>query len=70
MILDSDNHDPLKPCPFCGGEVDIQEQNSGTEYEYWDILCKTEGCIMEFGFEETTNFPTIDEIVSAWNRRE
>lgn len=61
----------LKPCPFCGGEVDaffIDE--CGTEYRYegkevdGDVkpFIHCYGCGCEF-------FSDLDDVIEAWNMR-
>ncbi len=57
--------DKLKPCPFCGGEAEIQcfeclfESFEGRRYA---VECKFCSCSLEL-------FETEEEAVEAWNRR-
>lgn len=50
----------LKPCPFCGGEANIQEDNLfGTFIPY----CPN--CLTQKG-----RFSSRESAIEAWNRRE
>ena len=51
--------DQLKPCPFCGGAVEIVGESNP-----FLIWCET--CGLEFGHEK--DYKTY-QIVEAWNRR-
>lgn len=63
----------LKPCPFCGGKVDLCND------DYGKILIVCEPCKMFFGIEieegtELINgwkakIDTPEEAIEAWNRR-
>lgn len=53
--------EPLKPCPFCGGEVRLDfEENQGPWY--YSIDCAKCGVVMEIKGSRKT-------IITTWNRR-
>lgn len=49
----------LKPCPFCGGEAELQE-NNGIEYAVicQRCFCRTEWCVLY-----------KQDAITAWNTR-
>lgn len=53
----------LKPCPFCGGEAEIIEQNNG--FHKWCqafcVNCRVSQCGIEY--------KTIEQAIVAWNKR-
>lgn len=51
----------LKPCPFCGGEVEIVGINNGNPFTVW-----CENCGLEFG---TGKEYYLCQVIDAWNRR-
>lgn len=63
----------LKPCPFCGGKVEL----CNDDYGKFLIVCKP--CKMLFGIEVEdgtelidgwkAKIDTLEEAVEAWNRR-
>lgn len=50
----------LKPCPFCGGEAKIIENNHYTDIH--SVMCKN--C-----FSETDRYHTQEEAMAQWNKR-
>lgn len=61
----------LKPCPFCGGDAELQKSLGGPFTEdavraSFRVVCSDHGC--QGGF---SNFwhTTPEEAVGAWNRR-
>ena len=54
----------LKPCPFCGGEAELNESASGLPY--FSIWCKNENCIA--GAVQVRDFDK-ERLVNAWNTR-
>ena len=46
----------LKPCPFCGGEAEVEGERI-----FW-VSCQK--C-----WVETSSFNTLEEAIEAWNRR-
>lgn len=63
----------LKPCPFCGGEIEINV-NEVKEYSA-HIECTCSGCRMEFAHEQEfvvykgKRQPRTEYFDTAWNRR-
>ena len=59
----------LKPCPFCGGEVEERggSCNYGKHTITLDIKCGECGTI--FKFKSNWKFNPIPEALEAWNRR-
>ena len=55
----------LKPCPFCGGEaeVDILEHQYRGFPKTYGVMCLNCNCGTDWFFE------TEEEAVAAWNRR-
>ncbi|HHY27206.1 MAG TPA: hypothetical protein GX523_10790 [Desulfitobacterium dehalogenans] len=51
----------FKPCPFCGGEVEVFGINNGNPFM---VYC--ESCGLEFGREKDFHFY---QVLEAWNRR-
>lgn len=52
----------LKPCPFCGGEAEI---NYGMTYGFsylYEPRCSSCGCMLD-------TYSTEGEAIEAWNRR-
>lgn len=54
----------LKPCPFCGGEAELNESES--VFPYFSIWCKNENCIA--GAVQVKDFDK-ERLVNAWNTR-
>lgn len=52
--------DNLKPCPFCGGEAKVIENNSYTDIH--SVICKN--C-----FTESDRYQTQEKAIEAWNTR-
>lgn len=53
----------LKPCPFCGGEAEIVQDDI-----FWmqkRIRCKDENCFAGYG----VTFHDFDVLLTAWNQR-
>ena len=59
----------LKPCPFCGGE--IEERGGSCNYNKGiitlDLKCEKCGTIFKFKSKWTVN--PYEEAIEAWNRR-
>jgi hypothetical protein len=62
-------HSALKPCPFCGGEVEMHYTGSSD----WEVVCRG-GCEVETMF--WVHAPTYgygkgeqEEAIRRWNRR-
>ena len=61
----------LKPCPFCGGEVEaIFIDEGGMEYcfEGYDIDGDVHPYINCYGCDSEW-FSDLDDVIEAWNRR-
>ena len=65
--------EPLKPCPFCGGEAYArqalmwdEDYNTVAVPEMWTVNCDTYGCMSEVG---CAFFNTEAEAIEAWNTR-
>ena len=55
--------DAIKPCPFCGGECELQEV-----WGYWKVLgAHLRGC--PFHCHGPSTFGTRDSAIAAWNTR-
>lgn len=52
----------LKPCPFCGGEAEIQY--GACDYNVYQAVCKGQNCNAMNGWSDTP-----EEAAEAWNRR-
>ena len=60
----------LKPCPFCGGEAQINERyRSGTANRkmYW-VSCKA--CGVSQQHDNTSGYRYQSKAIDRWNRRE
>jgi len=51
----------LKPCPFCGGKVELENHRAYPD-TFYSILCK--GCIFR-----TEWIAPKERVIEAWNRR-
>lgn len=58
----------LKPCPFCGGEIDTRggQCNYGKKIMTLDLNCKQ--CGMIFKFKSKWQINPYTEAIEAWNR--
>lgn len=54
----------LLPCPFCGGEAVIDQENNGIEMTY-GIHCPNCHCAII----DTGTFNTKQEVINIWNNR-
>lgn len=52
----------LKPCPFCGGEVQLQY--GACDYNVWQAICKSQQCNGMAGWGDDPQ-----EAAEAWNKR-
>ena len=59
----------LKPCPFCGGEIEERggSCNYGKKIMTMDLKCKECGTIFKFKSKWTIN--PYQEAIEAWNCR-
>ena len=51
----------LKPCPFCGGEAEVED----CRYGYY-VSCQSPTCLVS---PETGDYETKASAIVAWNRR-
>lgn len=58
----------LKPCPFCGGKVGIDNIPDTDGTNYYMIYCKNENCNASACFGDLSEKKT--SAIKAWNRRE
>jgi len=65
--LDQEYHEPLKPCPFCGGKATVSDLGEIECPEYFAY------CVDEYGKCEvnvkTCGCTTEQEAIEVWNRR-
>ena len=61
--------DELKPCPFCGGEAEVEQIPSAV----WDKFvahCKSSKCIAFYiGYCDEGIYDTKTKAIEAWNGR-
>lgn len=50
----------LKPCPFCGGQARIREDEGG----FYQVTCTSVACEIH-----TFSFDDVSDAVERWNRR-
>lgn len=69
----------IKPCPFCGTEVELSKKplwHEGHGYYNcfeFEIVCSTCGCNVRYDRNDTiyrTEKEAIQNVINAWNRRE
>lgn len=66
--LHNSSNGELKPCPFCGCEVDCRESIEGMMYCGWAIKGDhAEGCMMKILF--AVGVSSKEGLISKWNRR-
>jgi len=62
----SDLVERLEPCPFCGGEAELDNAAEPQFARRPTVTCKNEDC---FGYMPSAYFARDVEAVAAWNRR-
>ena len=76
----SNSRDPMKPCPFCGGEAELfGNYNSKSDCWFVTVKCKTcnaQGSSVhhsqgwnDYTDEEFFNHSACNRAVNKWNRR-
>ena len=60
-IEESKDEEKLKPCPFCGGEAEIEPEGI-TACGYW-LKCK------KCGIEQPAPYERVQDAILVWNRR-
>ena len=57
----------LKPCPFCGGKVEIIENQIELDYQSYNIQCENPDCFLRWG---TGNiYFNFEKLIRDWNKR-
>lgn len=56
----------LRPCPFCGGEAKAFYDEAGGTF---DVQCQKCGALPYLGSRSNRSMHTLDDVISAWNRR-
>jgi hypothetical protein len=51
----------LLPCPFCGGEAEMNQA-----WSYWDVMCHSDLCGVR---PVSDGYDTQSEAAAAWNAR-
>jgi len=51
----------LLPCPFCGGEAEMNQA-----WSYWDVMCHSDLCGVR---PVSDGYDTQSEAAAAWNTR-
>ena len=52
----------LKPCPFCGGEAEVQNDWSDIGKYYWVACTECSANTKDYEYNQ-------DEAIETWNRR-
>lgn len=58
----------LRPCPFCGGEAELREEQGVGSYTLFYVSCESDDCRV---IVETRNSVSATKwgAIEAWNRR-
>lgn len=59
----------LKPCPFCGGEIEERGGQCNYEKKTMTLNLKCKACETIFKFKSKWEFTPYGEAVDAFNRR-
>lgn len=63
----------LKPCPFCGSKIIIDEITHSREYT--EVKCRCSGCWMAYSYTQRFVYSQTDRVAvnepftEVWNRR-
>jgi hypothetical protein len=59
----------IKPCPFCGGEADVESLGGENAFfPQWSVGCSDfEGNC--YGYQSLQSFARRSEAIAAWNKR-
>lgn len=64
------NNEKLKPCPFCGGEAELQYGGRGDRESAGMSFVRCKGCCaIGKKFEVSRKYSSDEEAIEAWNRR-
>lgn len=68
MIALKSSETTLKPCPFCGGEAEVNQTYDidTNEVDGYFIICRNKDCT---AWPETAEYLTEAEAIEAWNTR-
>jgi Lar family restriction alleviation protein len=64
--MDLRDENPIRPCPFCGGEAGLSHREVGTVWLVQTVACLSDACgasMTEWANEGT------DALVTRWNQR-
>ena len=69
LDVEAEKMDELKPCPFCGGEIEERggQCNYGKKIMTLDLMCRKCGTLFKFKSKWIEN--PYREAVESWNRR-
>lgn len=60
-------NDALKPCPFCGGDADIDEFEGKLLETVFAASCNNDDC--PIGHKDHGSWPTKTDALNSWNKR-
>lgn len=60
-------NDALKPCPFCGGDADIDEFEGKLLETVFAASCNNDDC--PIGHKDHGSWPTKTDALNSWNTR-
>lgn len=61
----------LKPCPFCGGKVNLTYYSGSNEYHIWHNWDNSAECFIAEPIVLPGNqLKSLSEAAKAWNRRQ
>lgn len=61
------NEKELKPCPFCGGQAQLDHEGTGRNV-YSKVRCMKCYCVTK-GFMISTEHSSDEKAIEAWSRR-
>ena len=63
-------NESLKPCPFCGGEAELQYGGNGSREAAGMSFVRCKGCgAIGQKFEVCRRYSSDEKAIEAWNRR-
>lgn len=60
-------NDAIKPCPFCGGDADIDEFEGKLLETVFAASCNNDDC--PIGHKDHGSWPTKTDALNSWNTR-